>query len=294
MPIIENPISVNLDKILFATDFSTPSEKTAAYAKALAKRFHSTIEVAHIFDPSVVSSYDEAIVGFPAPIKRQFSIEALQTVRDSIAAAGVKVTAFTLDGHSPARDLIDIAKKDKVDLIIAGTASHTGFGRLILGSTAEGLIRNAPCPVMTIGPNATPPEDKPLFFQKIIYATDFSATAAKAAIFALSFAEDSGARLFLCFVQGAPPAFTARQLAEGRFQEALRQLIPETSYDWCNPEFIVEHGDAATAILGLAERVKADLIVLGAQKASFWLPHLEGGVAPDLIAQAHCPVMTIC
>jgi nucleotide-binding universal stress UspA family protein len=242
----------------------------------------------------MVSSYDDATFGYRAPIKRQISDEALQTVRDNVAGSGIKATAITQEGHCPARDLIEIAKKENVDLIIAGTASHTGLGRVILGSTAEGLIRNAPCPVMTIGPNANPPEDKPLFFQRIIYATDFSTTATKAAIFALSFAEDSGARLFLCFVQSAPPAFTAKQLAEGRFQEALRQIVPETSYDWCNPEFIVEHGDAATAILGLADRVKADLIVLGAQKASFWLPHLEGSVAPDLIAQARSPVMTIC
>ena len=148
---------------------------------------------------------------------------------------------------------------------------------------------------MTIGPNVVPPEDKPLFFRRIIYATDFSATAARAAVFALSFAEDSGARLYLCYVQSVTPTNSGvKQLVEEAFETALSQLIPESSYDWCNPEFVVEHGDAATAILGLAERVKADLIVLGAHKASFWMPHFEGGVTPSLIAQARCPVMTIC
>ena len=56
----------------------------------------------------------------------------------------------------------------------------------------------------------------------------------------------------------------------------------------------VEHGDAAKAILELAERVEADLIVLGARKATFWLTHVVHGLTPDLLAQATCPVMTVC
>jgi nucleotide-binding universal stress UspA family protein len=144
--------------------------------------------------------------------------------------------------------------------------------------------------VLTVGPSVAPaPEDKPLFFERIIYATDFSPEAAKAAVFALSFAQDSGARLLLCYVHAGMEKFV-----DGAFKDALRRLVPETSYDWCNPEFVVEHGEAANAILGLAERVDADLIVLGARKSAFWLTHFERGVTSNLLAQAHCPVMTIC
>lgn len=300
MPIIDNPVSaspvsVTLDKILLATDFSQSAEKAAAYAKALARRFGSGIEVAHIFDPSVVISPVDATLGYTAWMKEELCAESVESVRDDFTSSGIQAIAINYEGHSPAHDLIDIAKKDKVDLIVAGTASHTGVNRLILGSTAEGLIRNAPCPVLTVGPNAVLPEDKPLFFQKIIYATDFSPEAAKAAIFALSFAQDSGARLLLCYVNSiTPPRPSVKKVIDAAFKEALGRLVPETSYDWCNPEFIVEHGEAATAILGLAERVKADLIVLGARKSSFWLTHFERGVTPDLLAQARCPVLTIC
>ncbi len=300
MPIIDNPVSVSpvsvtLDKILLATDFSLSAEKAAAYAKALAQRFGSAIEVAHIFDPSVVICPEDATLGYTARMKEELSAECVERVRDDFTSSGIKSIAITHEGHSPAHDLIEIAKKDKVDLIVAGTASHTGLGRMILGSTAEGLIRTAPCPVLTVGPNAPVPEDKPLFFQKIIYATDFSPEAAKAAIFALTFAQDSGAKPLLCYVQAVtPPKPTVKKAVDEAFKEALRRLVPETSYDWCNPEFIVEHGEAATAILGLAERVNADLIVLGARRSSFWLTHFERGVTPDLLARARCPVMTIC
>ncbi len=52
MPTVQNPVAVNVEKILLATDFSASSEKAAAYAKALARRFQSTVEIAHIFNPS--------------------------------------------------------------------------------------------------------------------------------------------------------------------------------------------------------------------------------------------------
>jgi nucleotide-binding universal stress UspA family protein len=138
-----------------------------------------------------------------------------------------------------------------------------------------------------VGPHATTPGDAPLVFQNIVYATDFSAEAAKAAVYALSFAQDSGSHLYFCYVLGLQiDAAAKREFVEGAFQSALKRMIPESSYDWCSPKCVVEHGDAAKAILELAERVHADLIVLGARKASFWLTHVERGVTPDLLAQA--------
>jgi nucleotide-binding universal stress UspA family protein len=261
----------------------------------LARRFASTVEVTHIFDPSVVTAYDEATLGFPARIKHEISQESLEEVHSEFASEGIKVSAIEQEGHFPAADLLKIAKRDGVDLIIAGTTSRAGLGRLILGSTAEGLIRNAHCPVLTIGPNVDLPTEIPPYFQTVIYATDLSPEAAKAAVYALSFAQDGGARLVVCYARNETPTkHHAKQIVDETFKKALEKLVPETAYDWCNPEFVVEHGEAAKAILSLAERIHADLIILGAHKSSFWLTHFERGIAPDLLAQARCPVMTIC
>jgi len=57
MPVIEERVSVSINKILLATDFSSASEKAACYARALARHFASAVEIAHVFDPSVVTSY---------------------------------------------------------------------------------------------------------------------------------------------------------------------------------------------------------------------------------------------
>jgi nucleotide-binding universal stress UspA family protein len=294
MPVIGERVSVSVKKILLATDFSSASEKAATYARALARRFSSTVEIAHVFDPSIVTSYEEAIIGMPVNERRRISNENLQRLRDDFSASGIDTRTTSPESHRAAADLLKVAKEHEVDVIITGTQSKSGVERLILGSTAEQLIRNAECPVLTVGPNAKSPGDAPLVFQTIVYATDFSAEAAKAAVYALSFAQDSGAHLYFCYVLGLQAASGKMEFLDGAFQSALKRMIPESTYDWCTPECVVEHGGAAKAILELAQRVQADLIVLGARKASFWLTHVERGLTPDLLAQATCPVMTVC
>jgi nucleotide-binding universal stress UspA family protein len=295
MPVIDERVSVSIKSILLATDFSQTSEKAASYAKALARRFSSTVEIAHVFDPSIVTSYEEAMIGLPINERRKRSNENLERWRNDFCDSGINARTTSPEGHQPYKVLLKVAKEHEVDMIVAGTLSKSGVERLIVGSTAEQLIRNAECPMLTVGPNAKSPGDAPLVFQKIVYATDFSAEATKAAVYALSFAQDSGAHLYFCYVLGLQTDTTAkREFLDGAFQSALKRMIPESSYDWCSPECVVQHGDAAKAILELAERVQADLIVLGARKASFWLTHIERGVTPDLLAQATCPVMTVC
>jgi nucleotide-binding universal stress UspA family protein len=295
MPVIGEGVSVSIDKILLATDFSSASEKAASYAKALARRFSSIVELAHVFDPSVVTAYEEALIGLPINERRRNSIEKLERLRSDFSSRGIETLSTLPWGHQPASEILRIAKEQDVDLIVAGTHSKSGVERLILGSTAEEIIRNAECTVLTVGPRAKTVEDTPLIFRNIVYATDFTPSARKAAIYALSFAEDSGAHLYLCHVIGPQePTAAGQEFSEGGFRRALKEMIPESAYDWCDPECVVERGYAGEAILKLAERVQADLIVLGTRKASLLLTHIERGLTPELLAQATCPVMTIC
>ncbi len=294
MPVIEERISVSVRKILLATDFSSVSDKAGSYARALARRFSSTIEIAHVFDPSVVTSYPEAIMGLPVKERQQINNENLEQLRNEFSDSGIDVKTISTEGHRPYAALLKVAKEDEIDLIVAGTQSKSSMERLVLGSTAEELIRNATCPVLTVGPKAKLPGEGPLVFRTIIYATDFSVEATKAAIYALSFAEDSGAHLYFCYVRSSQKGSPAKsEILDGAFQRTMKKMVPESSYDWCSPEFVVEHGEAPKAILRLAAKVQADLIVLGARGASFWLTNINPGLTSNVLAQATCPVLTV-
>ena len=78
------------------------------------------------------------------------------------------------------------------------------------------------------------------------------------------------------------------------FESVLRQMVPESSFDWCSPECVVEQGDVAEEVLRLAAKVKANLIVVGARKHTAWLNTLEPGVIPTIWASATCPVLSVC
>lgn len=289
MPVLQR-VSVSLKNILFATDFSSVSEKAAAYAKAIALNYRSRVEIAHVFDPAGLTSYVEAIIGMSSKERLQLSTEALSNLQQSFAADGLQVHTSMPEDTKAFPALLRLSRKIDADLIVAGTHSKWGLERLVLGSTAEELIRNATCPVLTVGPHACEPADGPLVFRNIVYATDFSAQAAKAAVFALSFAQDSGAHVYFCHICKDESG----DCRDEEFTSTLNRMIPESVYEWCTPETVVRHGEPAAAILELAAKVNADLIVLGARNASFWLTHVEHGLTPDLLAEATCPVMTVC
>ena len=182
MAVMQEHIALSVDRILFATDFSASSEKAIAYAKALARRFGSVLQLSHVFDPSVVSTYEGAIVGFTVEERRRGSIEDLERLRDSFDDSGIRTRAMVAEGHHPAKAILRLAKEQHADMIVVGTASKAGMMRVLLGSTAEYVIRHADCPVLTVGPNAASPSADPLVFNRIVYCTDFSPEAARVSI----------------------------------------------------------------------------------------------------------------
>lgn len=295
MPVLQEPVAVTVEKILLATDFAVSSERATAYAAGLALRFGATLELAHVFDPSVTTSWEAAELEIPPEERQRMSSERLGVVERSLLGSGILTRTVCRGAYRPGAALLEIAREEKADLIVAGTRSKTGLERMVLGSTAEQLIRGASVPVLTVGPKAKMPPAGPLTFRTVIYANDFSPEAARAAAYALAFAEDSGARLFCCYAIPDEHQYlqTREELDEG-FRKALAARIPASAYDWCNPECVVEHGAAPQAILDLADRVGADLIVLGARKSSFWLTRIERGLTPALLAEASCPVLTVC
>jgi nucleotide-binding universal stress UspA family protein len=197
-----------------------------------------------------------------------------------------------IEGFQPAAVILDEAVDFDADLIVLGTTSKQGLTKLALGSTAEEVIRAANCPVLTVGPHVRRPLDEAIAFQTIVYATDFSAQAAKGADLALGLGMSEGTRVYLCHVAPDKAATTGGN--DDQSMSSLKALVPALSPCWCEPECVVEHGKASEAILALAKRVNADLIVLGARKASFWVEFVRTGLTPALLAAATCPVLTVC
>ena len=118
MPVLQR-VSVSLKNILFATDFSSASDRAASYAKALALNFRSSVEIVHVFDPSVVTTYVEAILGVPARDRHRVVSDSLESLKQDFVAAGVETQTSLPEGHRPHSTVLKLAKEHDTDLIVA-------------------------------------------------------------------------------------------------------------------------------------------------------------------------------
>jgi nucleotide-binding universal stress UspA family protein len=200
-----------------------------------------------------------------------------------------------LESQNTVASIVSLGEQLVADLIVAGTHARRGLSKAILGSCAEGIIRHACCPVLTVGPKVKPAPSRPLSFHTVVFATDFSSNTAMEAAVALSFAKDSPSKILLCHVIDHPGKDIMETFHEElRFEEALRGLIPRSTYDWISPQRVVPTGPVAQEILNLAHKSDADLIVLGARRSGSWFTHLVEGTVGKVLAGAERPVMTVC
>jgi nucleotide-binding universal stress UspA family protein len=292
MQAIDLQTELNFARIMLATDFSPVANIAQAYAVGLALHDSSALELATILDLSFTRFSTEVIPEFALEELRRSSEEDLQRAAETIS--GLKLTRRVIEGFRPASLIVNEAVSSHADLIVLGTTSKHGLKKLALGSTAEEVIRTAPCPILTVGPQVpSPSANHPISFKRIIYATDFSSQAAKAANLALSLGKRDGAQLYLCNVITEKDG-SGNYDYESTSRSSLQALMPDSAYDWCHPECIVDPGKSSAAILALAKRVDADLIVLGARKDSFWIEYVRTGLTPALLAFASCPVLSVC
>ena len=291
MPMTEICGGKRLERILLATDFSSVAEVATAYAVGLARHFSSTLEAAYVIDLSSADPTLDVLMEPALDMLRRSGQERMRYVAEGVP--GLTVEKKIMEGHHAATVLVGEAIDACADVIVLGTSSKHGLRKLTFGSTAEEVIREAPCPVFTVGPHVSKPADDFLGFRKIVFATDFSAQSAKAATLAFSFAKDGNAQVYLCHVVG--DARTAEQDSPDTSSvTSFKEIMNGSAGDRCFTECVVERGEVAGAVLGLASWVDADLVIMGARKASFWRPYIQSGLTPAVLAEAGCPVLTVC
>jgi len=140
-------------KILFCTDFSENSHYAFSYALDLARVYNAELLILHVIVEPVCYYWStpkgerELIAKQAERVEQEINAHYLQKFgefKDYEILLGV-----SLEGGA-FYEIIQSAKKESVDLIVMGTYGRTGLDHLILGSTAENVVRKSPCPVLTV------------------------------------------------------------------------------------------------------------------------------------------------
>lgn len=134
--------------ILLPIDFSESTDKVLDYAVPLAGKFCAKIVLLHVVEPMIYPP--EA--GF-VPVDETKVIQAakrrLKQIGEGISPSNLSVKSLVRLG-SPYHEISEAARELKADMIVISTHGYTGLKHVFMGSTAERVVRHAPCPVLVL------------------------------------------------------------------------------------------------------------------------------------------------
>jgi nucleotide-binding universal stress UspA family protein len=291
--------------IAVATDFSATASAGVDCACALAEEHGARLVLIHVMSLHAYPVGGPRLLVIPPDFEgrvREASLKALEELQETASSWGIEVHAELADGPV-VETILEVAGREAADLIVLGTRGITGFEHLLLGSTAESVVRRADFPVLTIHPA----DEAPLRDVKtVLVPTDFSRDAehACARLGALLAGRSESLRIVLLHVYSIPAELmpplgsfpvTAVLAADAGdlAHEALGPVAEKLRARGFTVEIMGREGEAATVVIQVAESIGADLIAMGARGHSRAREIFLGSTAHRVVQHGPCPVLTV-
>lgn len=305
------PIVVAIKTILVPLDFSHASMQAVSYAVSFAKKFGATIHLVHVEAP------DEACAMASAGHVMRETAESVAALHERLAGVQQKhMRAFwpenchVRNGH-PYLEICALAREIRADLIVLATRGHTGLKRVLLGSTAERVVRLTPCPVLIVRerkrkgdvPLDLVTSNEELIIRKILVPVDFSDCGMTGAMYAANLAKTFGAtlRLFHAVRPIVPVVLdrvTANMAAQDKINlsSARKEMSAFSNLEFLRDakfETVTRAGYAVDEICGAGNADDIDLLVTSTHGHTGLNHALLGSVAEQVVRYAETPVMVV-
>jgi nucleotide-binding universal stress UspA family protein len=290
----------SLRTLLAATDLSAPSRFTAQRAAMLAKESGAKLELVHVLQQNMLDEVRELLKkdgeALQENIRSQTKKELSQLADYLAETLGRKAGCHLVEGLALEGIIAQVEALD-ADLLIIGAHGGASYARqLLLGATAERLLRMTLRPVLTV---KQPPR---VPYQSVLVPIDFSPWSIGAIQLAQMVAPQ--AELILMHAYEVPfvgklrragekeeTILRYRDMARQKARSRLSQIVSDAGLDKANWRSIVKRGDAGRRILEQEEKQGADLIVLGKHGLGMVEELLFGGRTNHILAHAHCDVL---
>ncbi|SHE57132.1 Nucleotide-binding universal stress protein, UspA family [Desulfacinum infernum DSM 9756] len=149
--------------IAYCTDFSENADQAFVVAKDLAWRYGAVLHIVHVMVTFATAPIREMYV--PLEMDAHFVEKATEAARSAILERYVSrlkekqpYEIHLLSGY-PATEIVSFAEKNQMDLLVTGSHGLTGLAHVLFGSTADRVVRKAPCSVLTVRLKQAPAEE---------------------------------------------------------------------------------------------------------------------------------------
>jgi len=279
-------------KILVPLDGSEIAEKAIPYARAASRKRESTVTLL-----TVIGASEE----------RDQPMEAyLAEKAEALESEGVRVSTAVARGE-PAREIVEFADENAMDLIVISSHGYSGIKRRIIGSVAQEVLHGTCVPVLLVKPGDAKPGE--VEFRKVIVALDGSPFSETSILYAEQLIKGAGAEVILLRVSDPPmvPPTWSRDAESHRreYQQRMTAELQQQAVEYLEkakggfgrkrikvrPHAVV--GTAAETIMELAQKEKADVVALtthGRSGVSRWV---HGSVASKIAQECRRPVLLV-
>jgi nucleotide-binding universal stress UspA family protein len=274
--------------ILCPVDLSPASNVVLSWARLLAQVFHSKVEVIHAdwseppryFTSRQLGSLEAEAVG-----GRQMLEDELRALSQRILGPRVDFSVSVIEGHAVEVILKRLAQKP-TDLVIMGSHGRSGVSRILLGSVAENVAREAHLPTLIVRGGEIPPSVDHL--ERILCPVNLSEAAQEYVKTASQLAMALGAELNVL------QALEQDDTGDAEIsRQHLCEWVPDSVRRHCNLSEVVLKGEAAAQIILYARREGADLIVLGNEQKSFLEFRVLGRTAERVLRHGPTSVLLL-
>ncbi|NOS85615.1 MAG: universal stress protein [Ignavibacteria bacterium] len=279
-----------MKRILVPTDFSEPSYYGLDAAAELAKKTGASL---HIFNACEVSNYyystDPMVITPPASIMIEgineqlikTSNAKLNSLKKRAALKGVKVVTNCEVTSNVHNSITAYADKIKADLIVMGSHGAGNLKEIILGSTAERVVRFAVRPVIVI-----PVKPVKGMFKRIVFASDFAPEAYGIFPFVKDFAKIYSSEIHLLKINTMDQF--SRTIDDRKKIQDFSSKFGGKFITSLYSDYMKEEG-----ILNYAHEVKADLIAIGTHGKKGLRRFFSEDVSEGIVRLSHIPILIV-
>jgi len=315
-----------------AIDFSDFTDEILAYSIGLCKKFHAKLFLVHVItDVTTLFEFEHNETSIHAETLHKLHIQNARKAFEGIVKEVTIEYKIVIGKGNPAEEIVRIALKEKIDMVITATHGKSGIKRLLIGSVTEKLMKTIHCPLLVLHTwdhDFIPQDNYDMRLKKILVGCDFSQDSKLAFDYGLSLVQEYQAELYMThvikptehielkasdYINVIPGDYRHWHTADyfevqkkvteenrerinklrSRLERQLYFMVPEECRKWCTPHTVMLTGEPYKELIRYAKDQEIDMIVLGIRGHTLWEQLMVGSTTDRVIRYAPCPVLAI-